>query len=637
MKNESAPLFEKPIKDYLRLMTASPEVGIADPVANQQAIALAYQQAKVEQAELLVLPELCVTGYSAADLFFNRHVLNRTLESLQALAAMTENGPAVVVGAPLAQDNLLYNCAVILAEGRIQGVVPKTYIPNSNEFYEKRWFRSGKNVIGRTMQIGEDEVPFGTDLLFNINGTKVGIEICEDGWAGISPGSHAALQGAEVIVNLSASNELTGKEDYRRTLVTGHAARLLCAYAYTSAGKGESHADTIYSGHQIISENGAMLGEVKPFGIGALVTDIDREYLATDRLVSGTWADEVIAEQERMTYRTVKTQVPRPTDNRLLREVNGRPYDTKANTVKTFRIMTEAMVGRIQDVPGTRGIVLGLSGGRDSTLALIAAVEAAKKLGKPASFIHTITMPGLASSEATQDLATQLAHSLGTTHSIIPISELSHSLLAAIGHDGVTEDITYENTQARTRTEILMNYANKIGGFVQGTGDMSELAQGYCTYNGDQMSMYNLNGNVYKTMADDLIWWYADELAGPETKKVIQKAMELPASAELKGGDLSQVTEDIVGPYELHAFFQTELQRHRSTPNKMGYVASKAKFRGTYSQEEILRWRDAFLDKFTSSQWKREVMPNGPMIGPVGVSPRGPLRMAPNTSPNWYR
>lgn len=631
MENQKV-IFEKPVEDYLRIATDSTRVEIANPRANAQHITEAYDRAWEEQAELLVLQELGVTGYSVADTVFNRRVLEESREVVDELANHTAFGPAMVVGAPIQDRGVLFNCAVVLAEGKIAGVVPKTYLPNYNEFYEKRWFTSGKNIKNRTIKIGNNEVPFGTDILFNINGTNVGVEICEDGWAAISPGTRAALQGAEVIVNLSASNELTSKANFRRKLVSDHASRLLCAYVYTSAGKGESTADVVFSGHQLIGENGRIVKEIESFQEGNLVYDIDREYIQADRNVNTTFSDESNDARNEGQYRVVDIKVRRPVDNRLLREVVGRPFGSTESCRQVFDIISQGLAERIMERPGTKPVI-GLSGGLDSTLALLVAVEAFRKIGKSIEDVHTITMPGMASSERTQDNASLLANALGTTHNVIPVKEISNLFLEAIGHDGVTEDITYENAQARTRTEILMNYANKIGGFVQGTGDLSESAQGWCTFNGDHMSMYNPNANVFKSMARDITKWYADTKATKEVKDVLYDILNTPISPELTGnGDLSQTTEDIIGPYELHEFFQVEYQRHRSRPEKIGYLATQTTFEKEYSEQEIEHWLESFMDRFVGSQWKRDVMPNGPMVGAVGVSPRGPLRMAPNVS-----
>lgn len=640
---EKSPIFEKPVDDYLRIMTTSLDVAIADPKINTERILVAYDAAKTEQAEVLALPELSITGYSTADLFFNSHVREQTEEALITLAAATKDGPALVVGAPIEDNGVLYNCGIVLAEGNIQGVVPKSHLPNYNEFYEQRWFTSGEDVTNETISIGGQEVPFGTDVLFTINGTKIALEICEDAYAPIPPSAYHTLAGAELIINLSASNELIGKRDYRRQLVTGLAGRLLCGYTYTSAGRGESDADVIYGGHQMISEAGKLHAEAMPLSTdeAALICDIDRTYLAHDRLVNKTYGTQAATFRKQHHYRTVPITVNKPTDDRLLRPTHARPFEPKNQEVldqrseELFAMMAQPLTQRIRQ-KNTQGIVIGLSGGLDSTLALLTATYACQLLGKPNSFIHTVTMPGPASSERTQDNASLLAEALGTTHKVTPIGELTNMLLAAIDHDGTTEDITYENTQARVRKLLLMNTANLIRGLDLGTGDLSENAQGWCTYNGDHMSMFNPNGGVPKTLVRHLVQWFADHRSNEQTQTILHNIIGTPVSPELTGnGDLSQTTDDILGPDILRDFFLTEQKRYGSRPAKMGYLATKA-YEGVFSEEEIEQWLDSYLKRFTNSQWKREVMPNGPKLGTVALSPRGDHRMAPNTSPTWY-
>ena len=644
MEQQPPEIFTKPVSDYLRVATLAPEVAVADVAANVATILKAYEAAKVDQAELIVLPELGLTGYTAADLLHNQYVQEQTMTGLQELAAATVDGPALAVGAPLAHNGLLYNCGVLLAEGRIAGAVPKSYLPNYKEFYEYRWFSDGVDVKEQSLTIGDESVPFGTDLLFDLNGTKVGVEICEDLFAPVNPGTTAALAGAEVIVNLSASNELVGKTQYRRSLVQNFTGRLLCGYVYASAGRGESVADVIYGGHQIIAENGRLSAERRPHSPdhSPLVFDIDRTYLTHDRQVNKTFAEQASATQKQQSFRTIRLQAPRPNDKQLLRSVDTQPFvpsnpetlDERCEEI--FLNLATALAQRITDARSD-AIVLGLSGGLDSTLALLTSMYACDLLGKPYRFIHTLTMPGQASSERTQDNASVLATVIGSTHSIIPIKDLANQLLAAIGHDQKTEDITFENSQARMRTTVLMNYANMVHGFVEGTGDLSESAIGWCTFNGDHMSMFNPNAGVPKTLVNHLVRWYTEHRSSDGARPVLQDILATPISPELTGsGDLSQTTEDIVGPYELTDFFTYELLRYGSRPNKIGYLACQA-FGDIYDAQTISGWLTKYLERFTASQWKRDVAPNGTKIGSVAVSPRGDLRMAPNTSPDWYK
>lgn len=636
-------IFEKPTSDYLRVMTASPEAVIADPKANTKAILACYDQAKQQQAELLTLPELCVTGYSTADLFFNRHVLEQASAALKALASATESGPALVVGAPIENNGILYNCGVMLAEGKIAGIVPKSYLPNYGEFYEDRWFTEGQDITNRNISVDGNEIPFGVDILFNINDTNVAIEVCEDLFAPISPSAQHALAGAEVIVNTSASNEVVGKPEYRKMLVASTAARLLCAYVYASAGKGESNADTVYGGHQIIGEVGKIVCETKPMaGSEPTLYDVDVTYLRHDRIVNKTFGRAAEGFRKTNTYRTVFIETLRPMDEKLHRSIVADAHMPQDNAELDerceyiFGIMSNALAQRIEE-SRTHSMVIGLSGGLDSTLALLVAEHACRLIEKPNGFIHTIGMPGPASSDRTQDNAVLLAEALETTHNTFSIGELSNTALKKIGHDGANEDTTYENTQARMRTLLLMNYANKIQGMVVGTGDMSEIAQGWCTYNGDHMSMFNPNAGVPKTLVRHLVRWYAKNVSDLNAKDILLDIIETPISPELTGnGDLEQTTEDIIGPYELLDFFGKEERRYGSRPKKIGYLATIA-FQGKYTEAAISHWLDSYLKRFTSSQWKREAMPNGPKIGTVSLSPRTDLRLAPNTSADWHK
>jgi len=633
--------FKKPTSDYLRVMTASPEVNVADIPANVSAITHVVDSAKDQGAELVVLPELGLTAYSAADLLYNDYVLEQTTSGLIELAEATVDGPAVVVGAPIEDDGILYNCGVVLGEGKIKGIVPKSYLPNYGEFYEKRWFTSGKNTHCTEVSIGEQVVPFGTDLLFDINGTKVGVEICEDAWAPITPSAYATLGGAEVIANLSASNDLVGKTEYRRDMITGLAAKLMAGYVYTSAGAGESNADVVYGGHQMIAENGRIVQETLPHDTNSLAFDIDRTELTHERRTNKTWADQAEEVRAQRKYRVIPISATAPDDASLLRPVDAHPFVPQNPEVlderceQIFQLMAESLAARAKQ-SNAQAIVLGLSGGLDSTLALLTAVQASKILKKPNGFVHTITMPGPASSNRTQDNASLLAEALGTTHKQMPITSLSGQTLETIGHDGQTEDITYENTQARMRTLLLMNYANMVGGFVEGTGDMSETAQGWCTYNGDHMSMYNPNASIPKTLVKHLVSWVKDNQTDKAASQVLEDILDTPISPELTGnGDLSQETEDTLGPYELHDFFLYHLQRKGERPAKIGYLALQA-FKDSYTADEVAHWLNSFLTGHVKSQWKREAVPNGPKVGTVSMSPRGDLRMAPNTSVHWF-
>lgn len=635
--------FTKPVNDYFRVATASPEVVLGDVATNVVTTLKAYEEAGKAQVELLVLPELSITGYSTADLFQNSHVLEETEKGLIALARATTDGPALLVGAPIRHQGRLYNCAVMLANGRIRGIIPKVRLANYREFYEKRWFSTGRNIMDEAVEIGERQIPFGVNIMFNINNTLVGAEICEDMFAATSPATTTALAGAHLIANLSASNELIGKAAWRKTLISSFTGRTMSAYAYTSAGRGESVADVIYGAHQLISENGRIQTEKEPFSEDTtpLVYDIDRTYLEHDRLVNQTWADEAGEVQEDNDYTVIHIGVAKPSDGKLLRYVDAHPYVPQTTTAlnarcaELFSDMAHSLAQRIQDA-NAQSIVIGLSGGLDSTLALLTAVETCKILGVPNSFIHTVTMPAEASSERTQDNATELANALGTTHKIIPVADLSNTLLASIGHNTTDEDVTFQNVQARMRTTVLMNYANFAHGFVVGTGDMSEIAKGWNTFNGDHMSMFNPNNNVPKTLVSFLVKWFAETEADDTAAKVLFDILDTPISPELTGkGDISQETEDLIGPYDLSDFFMFEHLRYGSRPNKIGFLATEV-FKDAYTPEEIAKWLTLFLRMHTGSQWKRNVATDGPKIGSTALSPRGDLRMAPNMGPEWF-
>lgn len=643
MERDQPALFEKPTEDYLRASNGVFEVAVADPKTNVERISELYSKAVNQGTQLLTLPELAVTGYSAADLFFDQHVLAESNIAVERLAHLTEGGPAMVVGAPLEVNGLLYNCAFMLANGKVAGVVPKSYLPNNGEFREKRWFTSGRGVVNQDIQLGNQQVPFGTDLLFNVSDKLVGVEICEDAFATVSPGRLAALAGAQVVVNPSASNELVGKAPYRRALVTGHAASAVCAYAYTSAGAGESYADVVYGGHQIISELGKLSAEVQPFTESAdlLTYDIDCAYITHDRLNNKTFADQAAEYRAEHPYRIVEANAPQPTDQELYRTVDPHPFvpsnpeTLDARCEEIFASLSYGLARNIKE-NNSGAIVIGLSGGLDSTLALLTAVYACDRLGLSYDFIHTLTMPGKASSDRTQDNATLLAQALGTTHKIIPIGDLAKQTMQAFGHDGVTEDLAYENTQARLRKSLQENYANTVRGLDLGTGDMSEIAQGWNTFAGDQTSMFNPHSGTPKTLISHLVRWYANRRANEAMAPVLHDILDTPISPELTGsGDLSQTTETRIGPYELHDFFLNEHKRRGSSIKKIGFLATRA-FDGVYDEQTIEHWLLSFMQRYTRNQWKILASPGGTKIGEVSLGQRNDHCLPPNLAPEWY-
>lgn len=624
----------EPQASYFRVATACPEVNVADIDANFNNITELYLEAGENGAALVVFPELSLTGYSLGDLVQQDALLRHARKSIVDLAAVTENSKtAMVVGLPLQVGNALYNCAAVLAEGDIKGIVPKINLPMYGEFYEKRWYQAWDQP-NTTTQIGNEDVPFGCDLLFDIGGVKTGVEICEDLWVLNAPHIELANQGALVIANPSASPELVGKAFYRKDLVRMTTAKTVGAYAYAGCGWTESTMDVVMGGHQIIAENGRILAERKPFGDwpNVLLADIDIDHLQHDRRKDTNFVNKIGAQVVRTT--TERPEItPEPVANPYpFLPSHEYPEVRRQRLGSIFEIQAHGLARRMKSEP-PRKLHLGLSGGLDSTLALLVAIEAVSEhYGNPADFIRTYTMPGEASSDRTQTNAVKLAGFYDIPNEVIPIDKLSNQMLGALGHDLKTQDVTYENVQARIRTEILLNKANQLGGMVLGTGDLSEIALGWCTYNGDHISHYHVNAGVPKTLVRHLVDYVAtsgDRDSQPQATAILQDILNTPVSPELvssKDREISQKTEDIIGPYELHDFFLYQLVRWGDKPAKIHFLANKA-FEGVYSPDEINTWLQLFLTRFTSNQFKRSVMPDGPKVGSVALSPRGDWRM----------
>lgn len=621
----------QPRDSFLRLATACPEVNVADVATNVARITQLYEEARGQNVSLVTFPELSVTGYTMGDLVNQNRLLDQAKSGLQALAeATTDAETAMVVGLPLQVSNRLYNCAAVLAKGSVQGIVPKTFRPNYNEFYEQRWYDSWDEA-NISVTIKDEEVPFGTDMLFTVGDVPCGVEICEDLWVMDPPSTALAAKGALVITNPSASPEQIGKAEYRRGLVAMHSARLLGAYAYAGCHPTESTAEIVMGGHQMIAANGQLLGERRPFGDAPLtIADVDIEHLRMDRRKQHA--------ANRAGALIVNTFVSRE-QTTMLGRIESNPFlptESTANRSErldaALNIQAHGLAMRLRASRQDK-VILGLSGGLDSTLALLVAHKAAGILGIPThEMIHTITMPGPASSETTQDNAQLLAKQLDVQNTVVPIGDLVAVELSALGHDGKTQDITYENVQARARTSILFNYGNKNGGAVLGTGDLSEIALGWCTYNGDQQSHYNVNASIPKTLVKHLVAHAAaqPEYAGAQTTlEDILGTVVSPELTKAEGNEISQSTEDIIGPYALHDFFLYHLVRWGDTPAKINYLAKQA-FDGTYTDEEIATCLDIFLSRFARNQFKRENMPNGPKVGSVSLSPRGDWRMPPD-------
>lgn len=632
---------------FIRVAACSPIVKPGDVDANIKEINSQIQECVKEEVHLAVFPELCITGYTCADLFGQRLLIDKAFAALNVIADANRNRDiAIVLGTPLRVNNRLYNCAAVIQGGSIKGFVPKTYIPNYGEFYEKRWFTSGKDLKSDVCPDNDElpcdiSFPTGTDLLFEINGVKFGIEICEDLWVPVPPSSYLTVAGADIIVNLSASNELIGKHRYLVDLIRNQSARCRCGYVYASAGTGESSTDLAFAGNCIIAENGTLLSESPRFEMGAkiAIADIDAEILRYDREHFGTYGEN----GQTITPRVIPmTFDMRHHDVPLLshRKVDPTPFvdeDPKKLAERCWEISSIQAWGlatRLRAI-NCHTAVVGISGGLDSTLALLVTVKAFDMLDLDRKGIVGITMPGFGTTDRTRSNASRLMELLGVTQIEIPIAAAVRQHFHDIGHDGTTPDVTYENSQARERTQILMDMANKLNGIVIGTGDLSELALGWCTYNGDQMSMYGVNASIPKTLVRYLVNGYAEETDSPELRKVLEDIIDTPISPELlppdKNDSIKQKTEDLVGPYELHDFFLFHMLRYGMPPRKIYRLAVSA-FEGKYDSKTIIHWLKTFYRRFFNQQFKRSCMPDGVKAGSVCLSPRGDWRMPSDAS-----
>lgn len=632
------------LRDFglLRVAAVTPELKVGDIDHNLAAICAAAEQAAGQTVQVAIFPELALTGYSCADLFYQELLLSRVRAALSELAERCRGDwPTLVVGAPLAVDGRLFNVAVVLSNGRIRGIVPKTYLPNTQEFYEERWFSSARDNTATQLDWNGEPVPFGTDLLFRVDGfpeAVLGIEICEDAWVANPPSGELAAAGATLLVNLSASPEVLGKRAYRRALVEAQSARCLAAYVYASAGPGESSTDLVFSGHSLIAEYGQVLAETERFQFETqlAVADVDLQRLTHERLRSNSFAFS----RGPSDLRAVAVTVPAAPLSRLRRPVARTPFvpsgaaERDARCEEIFAIQTTGLMKRLRHT-GSRQVVIGISGGLDSTLALLVAVRAFDRLGWPRSGIVALTMPGFGTTVRTRTNAELLAVELGVSLRTISIDAAVRQHFADIGHDPENHDITYENSQARERTQLLMDVANQVGGLVIGTGDLSELALGWCTYNGDHMSMYAVNASVPKSLVRYLIAWCAEVEFSGRTAEVLHDVCATPVSPELlpprADGSISQETELHVGPYELHDFFLFQVVRCQFPPRKVLLLARQA-FGDDYAPEELRRWLTTFYRRFFAQQFKRSCLPDGPKVGSVALSPRGDWRMPSDAS-----
>lgn len=621
---------------FIKVAALTPKVTVADTQANRKEICRLMDEAEAKGAKILVFPELCITGYTCGDLFYQQVLLREAKKELLAIAKYTQRKDYLAfVGLPLEYNGKLYNVAAAVTQGKVLGLVPKTHIPNYNEFYERRHFAPG---MKQPVPVALDEdtvVPMGTRVLFQCRQMpelKIGAEICEDVWAPNPPGVEHALAGATLLVNLSASDETTGKDMYRKSLVTGQSGRLICGYVYCSAGDGESTQDVVYSGHNLIAENGTLLAESRRFCNESIYTELDMVRLNEERRRMSTFmtSDESYISVE-FSLKEEKTELTRFVDPAPF--VPGNKADREKRCEEIFMIQAMGLKKRLEHTHAATAVV-GISGGLDSTLALLVMVKAFDLIGKDHKDIVAVTMPGFGTTDRTYDNAVSLIKSLGATFREVSIVDSVRVHFKDIGQDEAVHDVTYENGQARERTQILMDIANKSGGMVIGTGDMSELALGWATYNGDHMSMYGVNASVPKTLVRHLVCYYADTCADETLQKVLYDVLDTPVSPELlppEDGKISQKTEDIVGPYELHDFFLYYILRFGCTPKKIFRLANYA-FAGTYDTETIQKWLKTFYRRFFSQQFKRSCLPDGPKVGTVAVSPRGDLRMPSDAS-----
>ena len=640
---------------YVRVAAAVPHMRVADCQYNAAEIKKQITEAVQEGVEVVCFPELSITGYTCADLFFTQQLQKDALSALEEVCAFTRNLPIIVlVGAPLKVDNNLYNCAFVMTDGDVVGVVPKVNLPNTGEFYEKRWFSSGRDVLEHninsirpripTIELWGNDVPFGIDLLFTTRNYSFGIEICEDLWSPLPASTQLAIQGAEIIFNLSSSNCVTGKHTFRQRMITQQSARVHCGYVYTSSGIGESTTDIVFSGSTYIAENGEMLeiGERFQMNSSMIISEIDVERLRIDRQRNTNFTHDKhghyrhihVAPLERSIEDGSAYSLEARGEGPMHRHFTKTPFLPKKKESDDYcedvlNLQVHGLLRRWQHTHA-ESLVIGISGGLDSTLALIVSVLAADRLGYNRSQVIGVTMPGFGTSDRTYQNALAMMEELGVSIHEVPIRDMATQHLHDIGHDLQNHDITYENAQARIRTLVLMNLANKYNGLVVGTGDMSELALGWATYCGDHMSMYGVNAGVPKTLVRYMVRYAAENIFGERLREILMDVIATPVSPELlptdEEGNIAQITEDKVGPYELHDFFMYYYLRYGFTREKIAYMATLA-FDGVYTEEVIQHWLSVFMRRFFTQQFKRSCLPDGPKVVGVSLSPRGDLRM----------
>lgn len=628
---------------YCKVAAVIPEIKVADCIFNIEQIKKYIFEANEKDVQVVCFPELSVTGYTCGDLFLQDTLIRQAESSISQLLQETADlSVCFILGAPVKCNSKLYNCAIVCLKGEVIGIVPKKFLPNYSEFYEKRWFEAYHPEANTCMFYAGSFPDFGTNLLFGSGERYFAIEICEDLWSVIPPSSNHSENGAQLIFNLSASDELIGKQQYVKSLVSQQSARCLSAYVYSGAGFGESSTDLVYTGNAYIYENGKLLSESERFQFSGqmVVNEIDFDLLNSERRKNTTFKVEPFVDKYKKILLFLEKEI---SDKRLTRKIDPTPFIPFSNSrnescEEIFSIQVAGLAKRIIHTQ-SKSLVIGVSGGLDSTLALLVCIKTLDKLGLSRETIQGITLPGFGTTDRTYSNAVKLMKSLGVSRREISIVAASEQHFKDIGYDPEKQDVTYENTQARERTQILMDIANQTGGMVIGTGDMSELALGWATYNGDHMSMYGVNAGIPKTLVRYLVQWVADTQVDEGSKITLLDILDTPVSPELlpvnENGQMTQFTEEVVGPYELHDFYLYYMLRYGFTPAKIYYLARQA-FENIYNDTTILKWMEVFFKRFFSQQFKRSCMPDGPKVGSVNLSPRGDWRMPSDASVNLW-
>lgn len=631
---------------FIKIGAAVSAVKVADCKSNTESILGLIRQAVEQEVQIVCFPELAISAYTCADLFHNQLLIDEAEASLAYLLEQTKNESIVcIVGMPVKSRNQLFNAAVTFQSGKVLAVVPKNYLAAYNEFYETRWFSSAQDCVAKEVTLCGQTAPIGLDIILSSGKVSFSMEICEDFWTPIPPSSFQALAGSQIIFNLSASNEVVGKHNYRQQLITQQSARCIAGYVYVSSGFGESSTDLLFSGNAIICENGTIIADNERFSLNEqlVVSDIDIERLSGDRQKNTCFMQGLSPQNRAIEFRTVPFELPVYERFVLARDVFPFPFipvglELNERCHEIFHIQVNALATRLHHT-GIDKVVLGISGGLDSTLALLVCVKTFDKLGLPRKNIQGITMPGFGTTDRTYTNAVQLIDKLGVTLREINIKDACIQHFKDINHPEELLNITYENTQARERTQILMDIANQQGGLVIGTGDLSELALGWATYNGDHMSMYAVNTSIPKTLVRYLVKWVTDNKMEEAAKHILLDVIDTPVSPELlpadADGNISQKTEDLVGPYELHDFYLYYMLRFGFRPAKIYFLAKKA-FKGKYEHDTIKKWLKVFFRRFFAQQFKRSCMPDGPKVGSVNLSPRGDWRMPSDASSKMW-